>query len=105
MGERAHPARGADPLRAGACARSDKDRARQLSRASSPGSSAQADQPKREALMAIAAKTYGVAIIGTGRISGAHARAAQSVENAKLIAAAETDEERGKAFAEKWGVE
>ena len=55
--------------------------------------------------MTVATKTYGVAIIGTGRISGAHARSAQSVENAKLVAAAETDEARGKAFAEKWGVE
>ncbi|HEU5318431.1 MAG TPA: Gfo/Idh/MocA family oxidoreductase [Chloroflexota bacterium] len=50
-------------------------------------------------------KTYGVAIIGTGRISGAHARAAQNVENARLVVASEIDEARGKAFAEKWNVE
>ena len=54
--------------------------------------------------MAVATKTYGVAIIGTGRISGAHARAAQNVANARLVAASEIDEARGKQFAEKWGV-
>jgi phthalate 4,5-cis-dihydrodiol dehydrogenase len=52
--------------------------------------------------MAVATKTYGVAIIGTGRISGAHARAAQTVEGARLVAASEVDEARGKAFSEKW---
>ncbi|MBI3973718.1 MAG: hypothetical protein HY332_20780 [Chloroflexi bacterium] len=31
--------------------------------------------------MAVATKTYGVAVIGTGRISGAHARAALNVES------------------------
>jgi phthalate 4,5-cis-dihydrodiol dehydrogenase len=55
--------------------------------------------------MAVATKTYGVAIIGTGRISGAHARAAQNVAQARLVAASEIDEERGKQFSEKWGCE
>ncbi|MGH2370174.1 MAG: Gfo/Idh/MocA family protein, partial [Chloroflexota bacterium] len=55
--------------------------------------------------MAVATKTYGVAIIGTGRISGAHARAAQNVPTARLVAASEVDEARGQAFAERWGCE
>src|SRR5690348_13148115 len=55
--------------------------------------------------MAVATKTYGIGIIGTGRISGAHARAAQSVLNARLVVASEIDEARGKAFGEKWGCE
>src|SRR6266542_2255882 len=55
--------------------------------------------------MAVATKTYGVAIIGTGRISSAHARAAQMVDNAQLVVASEVDEERGQRFAERWGCE
>ena len=58
-----------------------------------------------ESLMAVATGTYGVAIIGTGRISGAHARAAQSVDATRLVAASEVDEARGKQFAERWGCE
>jgi predicted dehydrogenase len=53
--------------------------------------------------MAVATKTYGVGIIGTGRISGAHARAARNVPRATLVAASEVDEARGRAFAERWG--
>ena len=48
-------------------------------------------------------ETYGVAIIGTGRISRAHAQAAQAVERARLVVASEIDEERGRRFAERWG--
>jgi predicted dehydrogenase len=55
--------------------------------------------------MAVATKTYGIGIIGTGRISGAHARAAQNVPNARLAAASEIDEARGRAFGERWGCE
>jgi phthalate 4,5-cis-dihydrodiol dehydrogenase len=55
--------------------------------------------------MAVATRTYGVAIIGTGRISGAHARAAQSLESTRLVAASEVDEARGKEFAGRWGCE
>ena len=55
--------------------------------------------------MAVETKTYGVAIFGTGRISGAHARAAQSVEGAHLVGAAEVDQERAQAFADKWECE
>ena len=53
--------------------------------------------------MTTATDTIGVGIIGTGRISGAHARAAQSVPGARLVAASEVDEARGRAFAEKFG--
>src|SRR5215213_10550915 len=56
-------------------------------------------------MMAVATRTYGVGIIGTGRISGAHARAAQSVGATRLVAASEVDEARGKQFAERWGCE
>jgi phthalate 4,5-cis-dihydrodiol dehydrogenase len=55
--------------------------------------------------MAVAARTYGVAIIGTGRISGAHARATQSVAATRLVAASEVDEARGREFAARWGCE
>lgn len=55
--------------------------------------------------MAVATKTYGVGIIGTGRISGAHARAAQNVERARLVVASEIDAERGRRFGERWGCE
>jgi len=50
-------------------------------------------------------RTYGIAIIGTGRISGAHARAAQNVSRARLVAASEIDEGRGREFAARWGCE
>ena len=53
--------------------------------------------------MGATTKTFGVGIIGTGRISGAHARAAQSVPAARLVAASEVDDARGRAFAEGWG--
>lgn len=55
--------------------------------------------------MAVETKTYGVGIIGTGRISGAHARAAQNVEDARLVAASEIDPERARQFKERWGCE
>ena len=55
--------------------------------------------------MAVATGTYGVGIIGTGRISGAHARAAQNVAATRLVAASEVDEARGKQFADRWGCE
>lgn len=55
--------------------------------------------------MAVTTKTYGVGIIGTGRISGAHARAAQSAPGARLVAASEVDGARGRDFAAKWGCE
>lgn len=55
--------------------------------------------------MAVATKTFGVGIIGTGRISGAHARAAQNVPQAQLVAASEVDEARGREFGAKWGCE
>jgi phthalate 4,5-cis-dihydrodiol dehydrogenase len=53
--------------------------------------------------MTVATKTYGLAIIGTGRISGAHARAAESVPSVRLVAASEVDEARGQQFAGRWG--
>src|SRR4051812_21782662 len=53
--------------------------------------------------MTVATKTYGVGIIGTGRISRAHARAAENVPNAKLVVGSETDGARGRAFTEWWG--
>jgi phthalate 4,5-cis-dihydrodiol dehydrogenase len=52
--------------------------------------------------MAVEAKTYGVGIIGTGRVSGSHARAAQSVSSARLVVASEIDEARARQFQEKW---
>ncbi len=60
---------------------------------------------RRQDLMAVATQTYGVAIIGTGRISGAHARATQNVPTTRLVAASEVDEARGQEFAAKWGCE
>lgn len=53
--------------------------------------------------MTTATDTLGVGIIGTGRVSGAHARAAQTVPGARLVAASELDEGRGQEFAAKWG--
>jgi phthalate 4,5-cis-dihydrodiol dehydrogenase len=55
--------------------------------------------------MTVATRTYGVAIIGTGRISGAHARAAQNVPTTRLVAASEVDEARGREFGAKWDCE
>jgi predicted dehydrogenase len=55
--------------------------------------------------MAVSTETYGVGIIGTGRISGAHARAAQNAAKARLALASEVDPERGQAFASRWGCE
>ena len=55
--------------------------------------------------MAVETKTYGVGIIGTGRISGAHARSSQMVDRARLVAASEVDEARGKQFSDRWGCE
>ena len=55
--------------------------------------------------MAVETKTYGVGIIGAGRISGAHARAAQSVPGARLVVASEVDEARAEQFEAKWACE
>jgi len=53
--------------------------------------------------MTATTETLGVGIIGTGRVSGAHARAAQAVAGARLVAASEVDEARGQEFAARWG--
>jgi phthalate 4,5-cis-dihydrodiol dehydrogenase len=50
----------------------------------------------------VTTKTYGVGIIGTGRISGAHAQAVQKVAGTRLVVASEVDEGRGQAFGAKW---
>jgi phthalate 4,5-cis-dihydrodiol dehydrogenase len=55
--------------------------------------------------MAASTETFGVGIIGTGRISGAHARAAQNAPKARLALASEVDAARGEVFASRWGCE
>jgi phthalate 4,5-cis-dihydrodiol dehydrogenase len=45
----------------------------------------------------------GIGIIGAGRISGAHARAAASLPQTRLAAVAEPDEERRAAFGARYG--
>ena len=47
-------------------------------------------------------RTFGVGIIGTGRISGAHARAARESGGTRLVMASEVDQARADAFESKW---
>ncbi len=47
-------------------------------------------------------RTFGVGIIGTGRISGAHARAAREAGGTRLVLASELDAARADAFEAKW---
>ena len=46
--------------------------------------------------------TINFGIIGTGRISGGHARAAQSLEGTRLAGCADVDPERLAAFCERF---
>ncbi len=46
-----------------------------------------------------------LAIIGTGSIAEMHARAIQSIPEARLVAVCGGNSERGKAFSEKYQVE
>jgi predicted dehydrogenase len=47
-------------------------------------------------------RTFGVGIIGAGRISGAHARAARESGATRLVMASEVDPARADAFEAKW---
>jgi len=49
------------------------------------------------------AKRYGMAVIGTGMIGNIHAEAIKGMEEARLVAACDTVEERVRAFAERHG--
>lgn len=51
----------------------------------------------------MADRMFGIGIIGAGRISGAHARAANEVGETHLVMASEVDEARGRDFSAKWG--
>ncbi len=55
--------------------------------------------------MTAPAKTLGVGIIGTGRVSGGHAHAVAETAATHLVAAADVDAGRVEQFAEKWGCE
>lgn len=46
--------------------------------------------------------TLGVGVIGTGRISGAHARAAREAGGTRLVMASEVDPARADAFESRW---
>src|SRR3954467_3151436 len=50
--------------------------------------------------MATDTATLGVGIIGTGRVSGGHAKAVKETEATRLVAAADVDEARVEQFAE-----
>ncbi|GAA4724814.1 Gfo/Idh/MocA family protein [Phytohabitans rumicis] len=50
-------------------------------------------------------RTYRTAIVGTGGIAGAHARAVRAAgDRAHLVAAVDVDVDRARAFAAEWGV-
>jgi predicted dehydrogenase len=50
-------------------------------------------------------RTYRTAIVGTGAIAGAHARAVRAAgDRARLVAAVDIDVDRARAFGEEWGV-
>ena len=49
-------------------------------------------------------KNYRIAIIGLGGMGGAHADAVQLEENCELVAGAEINPERAKAWSERFGV-
>lgn len=47
----------------------------------------------------------GICIVGAGVGGGIHVRALQEVGEARLVAVVETDADRGRQFAEKWGAD
>jgi len=52
----------------------------------------------------MAQRIYRTAIVGTGGIAGAHARAVRDSGRGRLVAAVDVDAERARAFAKEWEV-
>lgn len=52
----------------------------------------------------MAERVFGIGIIGAGRISGAHARAAGEAGSTRLVMASEVDDKRAHDFEAKWHV-
>lgn len=52
----------------------------------------------------MAQRTYRTAIVGTGAIAGAHARAVRDSGRGRVVAAVDVDAERARAFAKEWDV-
>src|SRR5688500_1299714 len=52
----------------------------------------------------MAQRIYRSAIVGTGGIAGAHARAVRESGRGSLVAAVDVDAGRARAFAEQWDV-
>jgi predicted dehydrogenase len=52
----------------------------------------------------MAQRMYRTAIVGTGGIAGAHARAVRESGRGRLVAAVDVDAERARAFAKEWDV-
>ena len=52
----------------------------------------------------MAERVFGIGIIGAGRISGAHARAAGEAGSTRLVMASEVDDKRAHEFEAKWHV-
>ncbi|BCB75899.1 Gfo/Idh/MocA family protein [Phytohabitans flavus] len=52
----------------------------------------------------MAQRTYRIAIVGTGGIAGAHARAVRDSGRGRLVAAVDVDADRARAFAKEWDV-
>src|ERR687893_215737 len=50
----------------------------------------------------MAQRMYRTAIVGTGGIAGAHARAVRESGRGRLVAAVDVDAERARAFAKEW---